>query len=96
MIAKLEKKINSGEDLSNSKEELEKAKEGLEQAHDHMMAWMKDFSENFPDVHKARDLSEDEWAKQNERLQPEINSAKSMRNDVFESVANAKKVLGED
>lgn len=95
LIAKLEVQIVSDSDSNPPEEELVMAKERLEQAHDHMMAWMKDFSENYPDVHKARDFNNEQWAEENERLQPEISSAKEMRDDVFESVAKAKKVLGE-
>jgi len=95
LIAKLEVQIASDSNSNPPEEELVMAKERLEQAHDHMMAWMKDFSENYPDVHKARDFNNEQWAEENERLQPEISSAKEMRDDVFESVAKAKKVLGE-
>lgn len=83
-------------DAEEPDEELLKAKERLKNAHEHMMTWMKDFSENFPDVHTEKDLSEEEWRKEKKKLKPEIISAKKMRDDVFESVAHAKKVLGED
>ncbi|MDQ7917613.1 hypothetical protein RBU60_08505 [Mesonia sp. MT50] len=94
LIATLEKKttLETGE----PDEELLKAEQRLKQAHDHMMTWMKDFSENFPDVHTEKDLSEEEWQKEKKKLEPEITSAKKMRDDVFESVAYGKKVLGED
>lgn len=94
LIATLEKK--TALEAEQPDEEFLKAKERLKQAHDHMMTWMKDFSENFPDVHTQKELSEEEWQKEKKRLESEITSAKKMRDDVFESVAYGKKILGKD
>ncbi|MDT0293326.1 hypothetical protein ACFQ3R_08310 [Mesonia ostreae] len=94
LIATLKKK--NALETEEPNEKFLKAEERLKQAHDHMMTWMKDFSENFPDVHTKRDLSEEEWRKEKTKLEPEIISAKKMRDDVFESVAYGKKVLDKD
>lgn len=94
LIGTLKKK--NALETAEPNEKFLKAEERLKNAHDHMMTWMKDFSENFPDVHTKRDLSEEEWKKETKRLKPEITSAKKMRDDVFESVAYGKKVLDKD
>ncbi|PZD77600.1 hypothetical protein [Mesonia sp. K7] len=92
LISELEQKIEE----DSTQVQLVKAKTNLQAAHDNMMSWMKDFAERFPDVYNDKDYTDEELKAQLKLLEVEKDEVNAMRDFVFASIADAKRVLGKE
>jgi hypothetical protein len=90
-IGKLVEELNSKIDTTEQGQKYQKALSDLQDAHSAMMDWMKGFGNRFDskEILKGKPLSDQkkEWLKEEEE------KVKVMRDKVYESIANAEKLL---
>ncbi|SRR5690625_3727739 len=88
LLQKIEPKIGKSE------KDYEAAAEQLKNANKSMFAWMKDFSEEFSDIHeKDKTFTEEEYKERIEKLKKQENSLEQLQKEFEESISNAEELL---
>ena len=93
LLQKVEPKIDDTE----SGEKYKLSAEKLKSANQSMFAWMKDFSEEFSDIHdKEKTFTEEEYRERIDKLQKQENALEQLKKEFEESISSAEKLINNE
>jgi len=93
-VSGLLQKVEPEIDDSEEGEEYEVSAEKLKNANKSMFSWMKDFSEEFSDIHeKGKTFTEEEYKERIEKLKKQENTLEQLKKEFEESISSAEELL---
>lgn|SRR5699024_9253593 len=92
LLQKVEAETETAEE--DAKEVYLKSAEKLQKANKSMFSWMKDFSEEFPDIHeKEKTFSEEEYKERVEKLKAQEELLEKLKKEFEEGISSAETLL---